>query len=180
LLAYSSISHAGFLLMGVAVMNEVGRQYVFFYIILYALMNMGAFMAVIYLSQGKNFEIKSFAGLIKSKPLIVVGFTICLFSLAGLPPFGGFIGKFYLFWVAIQKGLWALVVVAGINSVVSLYYYVNIIKTMIIDDRDGAQPDFSTQSIIPVGFVILCTIPIVIFGLYWNPLVDLSSLVQLF
>ncbi|MBT7040180.1 MAG: NADH-quinone oxidoreductase subunit N [Bacteroidetes bacterium] len=180
LLAYSSISHAGFLLMGIAVMNEVGRQYVFFYIVIYALMNMGAFMAIIYLSQGRNFEIKSFAGLIKSKPVMVVGFTICLFSLAGLPPFGGFVGKFYLFWVVIEKGFWALAAVAGVNSVVSLYYYVGVIKTMIIDEREGQMPDFSTQSSVPIGFVILCAIPIVVFGLYWNPLVNLSALVHMF
>lgn len=178
LLAYSSISHAGFLLMGIAVMNPAGRQVVFFYIPIYLLMNLGAFMAIIYLARNNDYSIESFAGVIKKSPLIVVGFTVCLFSLAGLPPFGGFIAKFYLFKVVIEKQLYLLAVIAAMNSVVSLYYYVNVIKTMIIDTEDRPMAD-SQSGKLPVAFVTLCAIPIIVFGVYWQPLLDWAGKVKL-
>jgi len=178
MLAYSSISHAGFLLMGIAVLNATGRGVVFFYIPIYLLMNLGAFMAVIYLSQGDRFDIASYAGMIKKKPLLVVGFTICLFSLAGLPPFAGFIGKFYLFKVIIEEGLYLLAVVAAVNSVISLFYYVGVIKVMIIDTEDRPIKDNQAGSF-PVVFVTACAIPIVFFGVYWVPLLNWADKVKL-
>lgn len=178
LLAYSSISHAGFLLMGIAVLNAVGRQVVFFYIPIYLLMNLGAFMAVIYISQGDRFDIESYAGMIKKHPLIVVGFTICLFSLAGIPPFAGFIGKFYLFKVVIEEGLYLLAVVAAVNSVISLFYYVRVIKVMIIDTEDHPQKEIQAGKF-PVVFVLGCAIPIVFFGVYWTPLLNWAAQVKL-
>ncbi len=179
LLAYSSISHAGFILMGIAVLNEAGRQAVFFYIPVYVLMNLGAFMAVIYLSGGNNnFQISSYAGLIKKKAVIVIGFTVCLFSLAGIPPFAGFIAKFYLFKVVIEQQLYLLAVVAGLNSVISLYYYVNVIKVMIIDSSDKPAEDHGIGDF-PIAFVTLCAIPIVFFGVYWQPLLSWAEKVKL-
>ena len=178
LLAYSSISHAGFLLMGIAVLNPAGQQAVFFYIPVYLLMNLGAFMAIIYLSNGRDFQISSFAGKIKEKPLLVVGFIVCLFSLAGLPPFAGFIAKFYLFKVIIEEQLYLLAVVAGVNSVISLYYYVNVIKTMTIDPATKPA-SASNVGAFPVVFVTLCAIPIVFFGIYWQPLLNWAVNVKL-
>lgn len=178
LLAYSSISHAGFLLMGIAVLNEEGRQAVFFYIPVYLLMNLGAFMAVVYLSKGRRFDIQSYAGMITKKPLLVVGFTVCLFSLAGIPPFAGFIAKFYLFKAVIQEQLYLLAAVAGINSVISLYYYVNVIKVMVIDEK-GKEEKETKQGRFPVVFVTACAIPIILFGVYWTPLVNWAEKVQL-
>lgn len=178
LLAYSSISHAGFLLMGIAVLNPAGRQAVFFYIPIYLLMNLGAFMAVIYLSQSKRFDIASYAGMIKKKPLVVIGLTVCLFSLAGLPPFAGFVGKFYLFKVVIEEGLYLLAVVAGINSVISLFYYVGVIKVMIIDSED--RPGLALQTGgFPVLFVTACALPITFLGVYWVPLLNWAGKVKL-
>ncbi|MCP4749892.1 MAG: NADH-quinone oxidoreductase subunit N [Proteobacteria bacterium] len=178
LLAYSSISHAGFLLMGIAVLNQAGRQVVFFYIPIYLLMNLGAFMAIVYLSRSANFEIEAFRGMIKKKPLIVIGFTVCLFSLAGLPPFAGFIGKFYLFKVVIEQKLYLLAVVAGINSVVALYYYVNVIKVMIIDSEERPIPDFESKGF-PIAFVTVCAVPLVFFGVYWAPILRWAEKVRL-
>ncbi len=179
LLAYSSISHAGFLLMGIAVLNEAGRQAVFFYIPVYVLMNLGAFMAVVYLSsESNNYQISSYAGLIKKAPFVVVGFTICLFSLAGIPPFAGFIAKFYLFKVVMEKQLYLLAVVAGINSVISLYYYVSVIKVMIIESADKPAAEIKIGDF-PVAFVTICAIPIVFFGVYWQPLVNWAEKVKL-
>ncbi len=178
LLAYSSISHAGFLLMGIAVLNQAGRQAVFFYIPIYLLMNLGAFMAVIYLSQGDRFNIESYAGMIKKKPLVVIGLTVCLFSLAGLPPFAGFVGKFYLFKVVIEEGLYLLALVAGVNAVISLFYYVGVIKVMIIDSEDRPSKEIQMGGF-PVVFVTACTVPIVFLGLYWVPLLSWAEKVKL-
>ncbi|MBT3226677.1 MAG: NADH-quinone oxidoreductase subunit N [Deltaproteobacteria bacterium] len=178
LLAYSSISHAGFLLMGIAVLNSAGRQAVFFYIPIYLLMNLGAFMAVIYLSRGDRFDITSYAGMIKKKPLVVIGLTVCLFSLAGLPPFAGFVGKFYLFKVVIEEGLILLAVVAAINSVISLFYYVGVIKVMVIDSEDRPSKDIQTGGF-PVVFVTACIVPIVFLGVYWVPLLNWAEKAKL-
>ena len=172
LLAYSSISHAGFLLMGIAVLNPAGRQAVYFYIPVYLLMNLGAFMAVIHLA-GKeaSYRIDSFAGRVKQAPFVVIGFTVCLFSLAGIPPFAGFIAKFYLFKVVIEQQLYALAVIAGLNSVISLYYYVNVIKVMIIDS-DERTAVLETRGDFPTLFVVACAIPLVVFGVYWRHLLE--------
>jgi len=178
LLAYSAISHAGFLLMGIAVLNAAGRQVVFFYIPIYLLMNLGAFMAVIYLSQGDRFEISAYAGMVKKHPAAVVGFAVCLFSLAGIPPFAGFIGKFYLFKVVIEEGLYLLAVVAGVNSVISLFYYVGVIKVMVIDTEDRPLKEIRAGRF-PVAFVIACAVPIVFFGVYWVPLLNWAEKVKL-
>lgn len=178
LLAYSSISHAGFLLMGVTVLNGDGRQAVFFYIPIYLLMNLGAFMTVILLSKGENFQIDSFKGAIKSNPWLVVAFAICTFSLAGIPPFAGFVGKFYLFKVTLEKGLYLLLLFAGINSVVSLFYYVNVLKVMIIDKEGQPSPKLTDR--IPLTFVAGCAVPLVFLGLYWVPLLDWAEKVRLF
>lgn len=178
LLAYSSISHAGFLLMGITVMNAAGRQVVFFYILVYLLMNLGAFMAVIYLSNGDRFDIASYSGMIRRKPLIVVGFAVCLFSLAGIPPFAGFIGKFYLFKVVIEEGFYLLAVVAGVNSVIALFYYVGVIKVMIVDTEEQPADEIRAHRL-PVYFVTACAIPIIVFGVYWIPLLKWSEMVKL-
>ena len=181
MLAYSSISHAGFLLIGVAVMNQAGREAIFFYIPVYLLMNLGAFMAVIYLSKGEEFQITAFKGVIREKPLLVVGLAACMFSLAGLPPFAGFIGKFYLFKVAIESQLYALVLVAGINSVISLWYYVNVLKVMIIDEVDTSSQGIQLPvGAIPITFVTVCAIPLLFFGVYWVPLLNWVAQVQIF
>jgi NADH-quinone oxidoreductase subunit N len=164
--------------MGIAVLNPAGRQAVFLYIPIYLLMNLGAFMAVIYLSQGERFNIASYAGMIKKKPLVVIGLTVCLFSLAGLPPFAGFVAKFYIFKVVIEEGLILLAVVAGINSVISLYYYVGVIKVMIIDSEDRPSKEIQMGGF-PVVFVTACTIPIVFLGLYWVPLLNWAEKAKL-
>ena len=178
LLAYSSIAHAGFLMMGVAVLNADGRQAVFFYIPIYILMNLGAFMAIIFLAQDNDYRISAFTGAIKSNPLLVTGFAICTLSLAGLPPFAGFIGKFYLFKVSLEKELYLMILAAGVASVVSLYFYVNILKVMIID-QESHQFEVNTAKV-PVAFVTACAVPLVFLGLYWVPLLDWAAKVRLF
>lgn len=179
LMAYSSISHAGFFLMGVATLDEAGRQAVYFYIPVYLLMNIAAFMGVILLGDGGKYEIKDYKGVIKKSPFMVVLFTISIFSLAGVPPFAGFIGKFYLFKVVLEKDLWLLAVVAGANSVVALYYYVNILKVMIIDEPDDTTVTYAEPKA-PLVLMTFCAAQLVVFGLYWRPILDWAKNIQLF
>lgn len=179
LIAYSSISHAGFLLMGVATLDEVGRQAVYSYIPIYILMNFGAFIALIYMVKDNRYDISNFKGMIRSQPMLVSFFAICIFSLVGLPPFAGFIAKFYLFKAAIAKGLWLLVVVAGVNSVIALVYYVGILKVMIIDEPDHQTLKVTSNPVL-MGSLALCSVPLVFFGLYWQPIVVWTQSILLF
>jgi len=136
MLAYSSIAQAGYMLIGVAALsvagqtiNAVGATLV--YIFAYLFTNMGAFVAVIILDHlGVGDTIDSFAGMIRRSPLMAVALVIFFLSLAGLPPTGGFIGKFFVFAAALQAQLYLLAVVGVINGVISVVYYFNIVRQM--------------------------------------------------
>ena len=179
LMAYSSISHAGFLLMGVATMDELGRQAVYFYIPIYLLMNFAAFMAIIYMGADTNFQIASYRGLVRKHPLLVTLTGIALLSLVGMPPFAGFVGKFYLFKAVLGRDLYLLATVAGLNGVVALVYYVHILKVMVIDDPSPETAEFEHRPL-ALGFIALCTVPLLIFGLYWPPLLQWAEAIVLY
>jgi NADH-quinone oxidoreductase subunit N len=169
LLAYSSIAHAGYILMGVVVMNQEGIFAVLFYLIAYMLMNIGAFAVVLIISNKLGVEnVSDYKGLGKRMPLVCVTMTVFLFSLAGIPPTIGFIGKFYLF-IALINSAWYWLAIAGVlNSVVSLYYYARIFKAMFLEESPETSPvpvtlNYST-------LILVLAIPTVIFGLYFEPL----------
>jgi len=134
LFAYSSIAHAGYLLIGlIPLLKDKTDDYgsLLFYLMAYIFMNIGAFAAIIYFSKYTgSTEIKDFSGVAKKAPFVAFVFAACLISLAGLPPFAGFTGKFYLFFAAVNSGYTWLALFGALNSVVSLYYYVRIIKVM--------------------------------------------------
>jgi NADH-quinone oxidoreductase subunit N len=132
MLAYSSIAHAGYILLGFISGTGLAQAGMLYYLMVYAFMNIGAF-AVVALLCRKGEEcnnISDFAGLGFKYPLLGLVMTVFLFSLAGLPPTGGFMGKFYLFTEALRSGYVWLVVVAGVNSVVSIYYYLRVVVIM--------------------------------------------------
>ena len=137
MLAYSGIAHAGYMLMGLAVLNNDGLQAILFYVVVYLIMNLGAFLVVVMIANATgNEEIESYRGLAwRGAVLPAACLAVFLFSLTGLPPFAGFIGKFLLFAVVINQGgtFVILAVVAILNSVISLYYYAKIVKTMFLD-----------------------------------------------
>jgi len=138
LLAYSGIAHAGYLLVGMLAADVVGVQAIMFYFFGYLFANLGAFAVVA--AVGDHGEtVESVTGLRWRNPYLALGMTICLLSLAGIPPLVGFLGKFYLFWGAMQKGGWILwvVIIAAINSAIALFYYVNVIRQMFF--REGEQ-----------------------------------------
>ncbi len=137
MLGYSSVAQAGYLLVGVAAIGFspaseiIGRSSIIFFLASYALTNMGAFIAIIAISNKINSDlIDDYSGMIKRAPMLTMGLTLSLISLIGMPPAAGFIAKFYIFSGAVQQGLLWLVVIAVINSVISAYYYLRVVKTM--------------------------------------------------
>ena len=175
LLAYSSIAHAGYMLMGLVVLSSAGITAVLIYFVVYLFMNLGAFYVVMLMANKTGSEdIETYKGLGYRSPLIAVVMAIFLISLTGLPPTAGFIGKLYLFAALIDaKWIW-LAIVGALNSVVSLYYYVRIFRNMFLRDPDG-----STASIrfapIQVFLMLALAIPTVLLGLYFGPLVQLAQ-----
>ncbi len=174
LLAYSSIAHAGYMLMGVVVLSQAGISAVMYYVIVYLLMNFGAFFTAIAVeNKSGDDKIASFAGLGYRAPLLGVMMTLFMFSLTGLPPTAGFIGKFYLFAAVIQAGnQWYWLAVVGIlNSVVSLWYYARVIITMYSTDQEyDAAPLIVERSL--AFILIILAIPTLFLGIYWAPLYD--------
>ncbi len=135
LLAYSSIAQAGYLLMGVAAVarDTLGISGLLFYLGAYLFMNLGAFAVITLIeAQTGSVDLKAYRGLSRSQPLVALSLVLFLFSLAGIPPLAGFIGKTLLFGAAIAAGFGWLAVIAGINTAISLYYYVKVIAPMYL------------------------------------------------
>ncbi|MBI4311252.1 MAG: NADH-quinone oxidoreductase subunit N [Chloroflexi bacterium] len=175
MLAYSSIGQVGYLLMGIAALSGAASNAMIFHLVGYGITNLGAFVAVIafHNATGKE-EIADFAGLGERNPFIAMALTVSLFSLAGLPIFAGFVTKFYLFAAAAQADLLWLVGVAVTASLISLYYYLMVIKTMYVDKSSETTP-------VPVtlatgGLLGLLTLGTVLIGVYPRPLVDAIQL----
>ncbi len=136
LMAYSSIGHMGFALVGLAAGTVEGAQGVLVYIAIYVAMTLGSFAIILAIKRnGQNFEnISDFAGLSRTNPVLAFFFAMLLFSLAGVPPLAGFFAKFYVFVAAIKAGLFTLSVVGVLTSVVGAYYYLAIVKVMYFDE----------------------------------------------
>jgi len=171
LLAYSSIAHAGYILMGIPVLSQGGIYAIMFYIVVYLLMQLGAFFVVIAIkNKFGTEEIDEYGGLGFKAPYLGVTMAIFLFSLTGLPPTAGFIGKFYLFSAVIDARMYWLAIVGALNSVISLYYYMRIVKMMYLQGEREAElylpPKFQTS------LLAVLAVPTVIFGVYWAPIAD--------
>lgn len=175
MLAYSSIAHAGYLLMAVSVMNDGGVSAVLIYFFFYMLMNLGAFFVVQLVSNKLHTEdVEAYSGLGYRSPLIGVALTIFLVSLTGLPPTAGFIGKLYVFTSVIDAGYYWLAVVGVLNSVVSLYYYVKVIRNMYLRDVESKEEKlvFSPSALF---IVFALAVPTLIFGMYFTPIVEWAN-----
>ncbi|WP_438277890.1 NADH-quinone oxidoreductase subunit NuoN [Nitrobacter sp.] len=140
MMAYSSIGHMGFALVGLAAGTVEGAQGVLLYLVIYAVMTFGAFTVILAMSRnGQPLEqISDFAGLSRTNPLMAFFFAMLLFSLAGIPPLAGFFAKFYVFTAAIKAGLFTLSVIGVVTSVVGAFYYLNVIKVMYFDEHAEA------------------------------------------
>ena len=177
LLAYSSIAHAGYILMGFVSLSNDGLQAVLFYLVAYYLMNLGAFVILmLVLNNSGREDIEGFRGLAwRGGALPAAAMAIFLFSLAGIPPFAGFIGKFYLFAAVINKSMWVLAVVAGINSVISLYYYARIVRTMYLDQPIDSDPQMASTDPLNAVLIGVLAFGTVLFGIYWPPVVSFAA-----
>ncbi|MGH6934026.1 MAG: NADH-quinone oxidoreductase subunit N, partial [Dongiaceae bacterium] len=136
LMAYSSIGHVGYILVGLAPGTEIGVRAVLVYLAIYVFMTIGTFACILLMRQkGRMVEgVADLAGLSKTNPMMALALAIFMFSMAGIPPLGGFLGKFFVFQAAIQSELYTLAVIGVVSSVVAAYYYVRIVKLMYFDD----------------------------------------------
>ncbi|MGC3969982.1 MAG: NADH-quinone oxidoreductase subunit N [Pirellulales bacterium] len=182
LLAYSTIAHAGYMMMPVAaavalVGSDVtsAREAVAglcFYVGTYLFTNLAAFAIVAFLRNSlRSEEIADYAGLIKRSPGIAICFTTVLVSLIGLPPLAGFVAKLFAFSPLVKAEMWYLLLIGGVNTAISLFYYIRVIKTMTIDPEsaDRAPASFSMTGVEGV-YVALITLPVLILGVWFNSL----------
>ena len=165
MLAYSSIAHAGYVLVGLAAANKDGISSAMLYLLIYCVMNIGAFAAVILArtEDGENLKIADYAGLGFRKPLLALFMTVMLLSLAGFPPFAGFVGKFYVFRSAVDAGQIWLVVIAAINTAISAFYYLRVVVTMYMKEPEE-ELDFHAYPKLLVFALLLVTIGVVLIG----------------
>jgi NADH-quinone oxidoreductase subunit N len=140
LMAYSSIGHVGYALMGLAVHSESGLRGLLLYMAIYVLMNLGTFAVIVAMRRrGRALEqVDDLAGLGRTDPAMAAWMAVFMFSMAGIPPLAGFFGKLYVFLAAVQGGFWTLAVVGVLSSVVGAYYYLRIVKVMYFDQGEGA------------------------------------------
>ncbi len=136
LLAYSSIGHIGYALAGVATGEISGYESAIIYISIYVIMNIGAFSCLYLLKKDGQYKenISDLSGISKKNPLLAISFLIILFSMAGVPPLGGFFAKFYIFTAVLEKEMYALAIIGLLTTVISAFYYLKIIKTIYFDD----------------------------------------------
>ena len=166
MLAYSSIAHAGYVLIGLAAANNDGVSSAILYLLVYCVMNIGAFGAVILAKteDGESLMISDYAGLGLRKPLLAMFMTIMLLSLAGFPPTAGFVGKFYIFKSAVQAGHIWLVIIGAINTAISAFYYLRVVVTMYMREPEEELPFASYPSTLVVGLV-LAAIGVLLIGI---------------
>ncbi len=144
MLAYSSIAHAGYLLVALVAGNQIGRSAILFYLMAYAFMNIGAFSVLMVMAKKNDYheDLDSFAGIGFKYPLTAVAMSIFMFSMAGIPPTAGFIGKFYIFSAAVKSHYYWLAIIGVLNSAVSVYYYLRVIVYMYFKEPEGEIPDY--------------------------------------
>ena len=174
MMAYSSIAHAGYILMAFVVFNAQGYEAILFYLVVYLFMNLGAFSVIYKMTPvlGSE-EIEAYKGLGYRDPFSSVSLAVFLFSLTGLPPLAGFIGKFYLFAAVVNAQWYWLAVLGVLNSVVSLYYYAYVVRTMFLQ-RSEAKDTIKLPLYDRILLAVL-VIPTLVFGVYWTPILNFTS-----
>ena len=161
MLAYSSIAHAGYLLLGLIAANSAGKAAVLFYLLTYAIANLGALgiVALLGTADRPHDQLRDFAGLWKSRPALAGLMTVFLLSLGGFPPTAGFIGKWYIFSAAVQEGHFWLAIIGVLSSVVSVFFYLRIVVMMYMTEEGAlpARPLVSMPAMAVLGFALLAT-----------------------
>ena len=181
LLGYSSIGHAGYLLIGLAVPGTLGKEAILFYLLSYVFSTAGAFLVLVAIAGSvRSDAISELAGLSKRSPALAAAMLVSLMSLAGVPPFGGFFAKFYILWSCMKSGMVWLVVIGVLNVVTSLYYYLKVVKTIYADEPAAGLPALRV-SFQQKAMQIFAIGGILVMGIYQGPFVHLASqaLIQL-
>jgi len=177
MLAYSSIAHVGYLLMGFVIMTPEALTSIIFYLIAYCLMNVGAFWVVGIVSDAQGgVDLKHFKGLGWQMPLVGICMAIFLFSLTGIPLFSGFIGKFLLFGALIQTQSYLWLALLGVlNSVVSLYYYAKILRAIWFEKPEGVGTRTLVLDKASIVGLLGLAIPTILLGLFFSPVLELAQ-----
>ena len=176
MLAYSSIAQAGYMLLGVLVLGNDGTAAVMIYFVVYLFMNLGAFYVVMLFANKIGSEhIDSYKGLGRKSPLLAVALAIFLISLTGLPPTAGFVGKWMIFLSLINAKMIGIAIIAVINSVISLYYYVRVIRNLFLRDEEKLT-EGTFQFPLPQKILLFSlVVPTLYFGLFFNELVSFAQ-----
>jgi NADH-quinone oxidoreductase subunit N len=180
MLAYSSISHAGIMIAGITMINEIGVRAIVFYAITYVFMTLVAFY-VTSIVQDKygNDHFDRFQGLVYRYPFMAIAMSIVMFSLTGLPPLAGFVAKWNIINALLSAKFYTLAIVLVLNSVVSAYYYLKIVRLMTLKQAE------STEAIEGFGFlnqvvILAMTLPVLILGIFWDGIMSLASSAKIF
>jgi len=176
MLAFSSISHAGYLLIAVIAKSSLAGSGLLFYMLAYAFTTFGAFGIIILLGkkEEENLELENYSGLAYKHPILALSMTVFLLSLGGLPPFAGFVAKFYIFSAAIEEGFVTLVVIAVLNSAISFYYYLKVVVFMYMKEPNSEfQISLTPMTLFVVIIGIIGTVEL---GIFPDPIIALTSL----
>ncbi|MFM6198210.1 MAG: NAD(P)H-quinone oxidoreductase subunit N [Dolichospermum sp.] len=185
MLAYSSIAQAGFVMIGLIAGTDAGYSSMIFYLLVYLFMNLCGFTCVVLFSlRTGTDQIAEYSGLYQKDPLLTLGLSISLLSLGGIPPLAGFFGKIYLFWAGWQAGLYWLVLLGLITSVISIYYYIRVVKMMVVKEpqemsevvKNYPQVRWDLPGMRPLQVTLIVTlIATTISGILSNPLFTLVN-----
>jgi NADH-quinone oxidoreductase subunit N len=175
MLAYSSIGHAGYILIGVIAASDHGSQSFLFYILAYALTNLGAFAVVMTLERRgeQAWNLDDFAGLWSRQPLLAIAMAVFMLSLAGVPPTAGFFAKFLVFAAAWESGLWLLALVGVLTSAIAAFFYLRVIVRMFMYEPVRDVPPLVFRGLaVSIGITAVATIA---FGLLPTPIIELMQ-----
>jgi NADH-quinone oxidoreductase subunit N len=180
MLAYSSISHAGFMMLGVVVLSDEGIRSVLFYAITYLFMTAGTFFIISYVQDKYgNDHFDRFKGLMYKHPVMCIAMAIMMFSLAGIPPLSGFVAKFNILSAVIAKKYYALAIIAGLNSVISVYYYLKIVRLMIFAKQES-EDKIQGFTFVNQTIIVAVTVPVVILGIFWSKIIHIADGAKIF
>jgi NADH-quinone oxidoreductase subunit N len=177
MLAYSSIAHGGYLLVGLVAANPVGKAAILFYLLTYAVTNVAAFgvIALLGARDSANDELRDYAGLWQTRPALAALMTVCLISLGGLPPTAGFIGKWYIFSAAVSAGYYGLAIIGVLTSVVSVFFYLRVVVMMYMAGRDETQSVPPPVAGVGMTALVVSVAAILVLGILPAPVLDLAA-----
>jgi NADH-quinone oxidoreductase subunit N len=185
MLAYSSIAHAGYVLVGLAAGSSAGYSGALFYILVYSVMNVGAFGVMGLLEwdgkQGREQPLASLAGVGEDRPVLATTMSVFMFSLIGFPPLGGFIGKYAVFAPAVEAGLTWLVLIGVLMSALSAYYYLRVVYVFWMQSPDAVEAEGFTEAALPqatpaaMGTLVVCAVALLVLGVFFGGVLETTA-----